>query len=115
MVSAPPDARYLPSTLNATLRIILYWPASGQQLGDPMTNNGGVITSLAFSPDGELLASGSDLGFATLWEVSEASWMKHACERANRNLFPSERQRYFPGTANDKICPDFPVPSLDPT
>ena len=59
---------------------------------------GGVVavTSLAFSPDSLSLASGSQAGTVTLWDLDVEQWKVRACEMAGRNLTQSEWEKYFP-------------------
>ena len=70
---------------------------SRAQLGEPLTGHTEGVWSVAFSPDGTTLASGSGTdplraGDYTiiLWDVDPTSWRERSCARANRDLTLSE-------------------------
>ena len=67
--------------------------------------------SVAFSPNGKTLASGSSDGTVILWDVSFDSWQARACQIANRNLTCEEWERHL-GTEvpYGKLCPNLPGP-----
>jgi WD40 repeat protein len=44
--------------------------ATRQQIGEPLTGQAGAVTSVAFSPGGTTLATGSDDHTVRLWNVS---------------------------------------------
>jgi len=45
---------------------------------------------VAFSPDGDLLASGGES--ITLWNIDVEMWLEQAIRIANRELMPHERE-----------------------
>jgi WD40 repeat protein len=45
----------------------LWDPATGQPVGEPIMGHGGTVRSVAFSPDGHLLASATNKGQLLIW------------------------------------------------
>jgi tetratricopeptide (TPR) repeat protein len=64
--------------------------------------------SVSFSPDGQQLASASRNGILMLWDVNLRSWLKKACQRANRNLTQAEWQYYLGNRPYQKTCEQYP-------
>jgi len=68
--------------------------------------------NIAFSPDGQHLASVSvpisspGRSILTLWDLSIASWLERACTIANRNLRVDERNQFVKGDSPISNCPD---------
>jgi hypothetical protein len=62
--------------------------------------------AVAFSPDGNTLATGTE-GGAQLWDVSYlASVLQRVCALAGRSCTRSEWSRYVPpGPAYQAVCP----------
>ncbi|MBI3799633.1 MAG: hypothetical protein HY268_22015 [Deltaproteobacteria bacterium] len=68
------------------------------------------VVSVAWSPDGKILASGSGDNTIILWDVSFESWKARACYRANRNLTRGEWKQYIGDVELYRAtCPEFPI------
>ena len=89
---------------DTTLR--LWDVASRRQIG-PASASIGPVSSVAFSPNGKLVASG-DTSATWLWDVDVASWQARACTIANRNLTKEESQRFFGDATHITTCPNLP-------
>jgi len=66
---------------------------------------------VAFSPDGQRIASGDANATIRLWDISPTSWITWACRRANRNLTSAEWQQHLTEEPYRKTCPDLPGPA----
>jgi WD40 repeat protein len=66
-------------------------------IGQPLTGHTEFVTSVAFSPDGKTLASGSYDRTTILWNFDPPSWIEKSCRRANRNFTRAEWEQYLPG------------------
>jgi WD40 repeat protein len=82
--------------------------ATGQALGQPLSGHTGWVNSVAFTPDGQTLASGSYDGTILLWDVGVESWRTRACGIANRNLTGEEWEQVLGDQPYRETCPDLP-------
>jgi WD40 repeat protein len=69
----------------------------------------GSVTQLTISPDGKQLATG---GVDHLIHVVSTRFLEPPCSWAIRNLSLKEGERYFPGEAYRKTCPELTVEKL---
>jgi len=61
---------------------IRQWTTDGKPVGKHLYGNGGSVGSIAVSPDGTMVMSGSEVGRLRLWNVKEGrivgkSWEGH--------------------------------------
>jgi hypothetical protein len=66
----------------------------------------GQVETIAFSPDGDHVASADQSGVIAIWDIQTQEWKKQACDTANRNLTTEEAARFSPGDPG--LCPDLP-------
>ena len=80
-----------------------------QPFGQPLTGHNDLVSSVAFSPDGKILASGSWDNSIILWDTDQQSWIEKSCERPGRNFTQEEWVEYFPNEEYRITCPQWPT------
>jgi WD40 repeat protein len=86
------------------LVIILWDVVSREPIGKLLTENANGITCVAFSPNGESLASGTWDGTIIMWDLNPQSWINQSCQIVGRNLTRAEWAKYFLGEEYRKTC-----------
>ena len=80
--SAPTARASSPAAADNTVRL---WDAdTGQPVGQPLTGHTDVVTSVAFSPDGTRIVSGSDDNTVRLWDADTGQPIGAAADRPHR-------------------------------
>ena len=78
-------------------------------LGEALNVPGGPVTGLDFSPDGTMLATGTQGGELTFWDAvlwsDVAAMKKRLCEVAGRSLTPEEWRELVAGRPYEVSCP----------
>lgn len=83
--------------------IILWDTAQQEMIGQPLQSGHGRVFGLAFSPDGQRLASAGWDNNIMLWNTSADAWITLLCTRINRNFTEQEWARYIGG--NTAVVP----------
>ena len=99
---------------------ILLWDSYSNLYQTLSAGNKNYISSIVFSPDGSILASGSGDTSVILWNVKndetvdagsfneERSWIEKSCQRSGRNFTHEEWTKYFPSEEYRKTCEQWP-------
>jgi WD40 repeat protein len=84
-----------------------------EAFADALSEAGSFLGSVAFSPDGQQLASvfaRPGMGIFLLWDITIPLWQDHACTIANRNLTEKEWVQYVKDEPQRiKVCQKLPL------
>lgn len=105
-IAFSPHGGLMVSSGMARSATILDWPTR-QQLGGPLfpESQYEVISGVAFSPDGKILACSERRQMLWLLDGGVEPWIARACRVANRNLTRDEWARYAPDEPYRETCP----------
>ena len=79
----------------------------GQPITPPLIDHTNDVSSIAWSPDGKTLVSGSWDNTLILWEIDLNPWPVRACHIANRNLTQEEWDMFVgPDYSYQLQCPE---------
>ena len=90
-------------TADGASNLQIWDTASLRAVGEPLEFPAGA-DSVSASPDGRRVVTGSDAGFAVVWDLDPAHWATVACNIAGRSLTEAEWSRYLPGRAYAPAC-----------
>ena len=81
--------------------------ATQQQIGSALASgDGDAVRSVAFSPDGNILAAGYGNGVVQLWNVRYLTdVVPFLCASAGGSFTPAQWAQYVHGPAYQKTCP----------
>jgi WD40 repeat protein len=82
---------------------------TGQPLGHPLTGHTGPVSSVAFSPDGQRVVSGSDDTTVRLWPVYPDA-VSALCAKLTSNMSHQQwRDWVSPDIDYIQVCPELPI------
>lgn len=103
-VAIAPDGRSVAAAAGSRVR---FWDINSlQEIGPPLTGHTNVIVAIAFSPNGQILVSGSEDNTARAWGTQTPdNAINTVCLIAARSLTRQEWQRYIPNIPYQTVCP----------
>src|SRR3712207_1185088 len=74
-----------------------------------LTGHTNWVNGVAFSPNGQLLATASGDSPTRLWDPFFKSWVTVGCKLVNRNLSMANWNQLLPGVSYERTCPNLPA------
>ena len=78
-------------------------------ISEALRGHVGFVWSVAFSPDGKRIVSGSDDKTVRVWDGPEA-WPEIVCGKLTRNMSKKVWKQYMGDIPYEVQCPGLPVP-----
>ncbi len=104
LLSFSPDGRILASS-GSDSKIFLYDVSTGALVGRAIEPDNSSWLYAEFRPDRNELVGYFSNGALHRWDLDPASWTRHACEIAGRDMTQEEWQRALPGRPYQHVCP----------
>jgi WD40 repeat protein len=108
-ISLDPASNRFAATGGTSGGLTIWDATSLQQFGASFPGGLGQWGNAQYTPNGAQVVTVFTDGSGTVWPVTVASLMAHACAVAGRNLTQEEWQRFVPNSGYQRTCPQFPA------